>query len=169
MELLQNIKLMRKIITPNQAIEISTKLRSENKKIVLTGGCFDILHIGHITYLTNAKKQADFLFVFLESDENIKKVKGPNRPINTQADRAKILEHLEIVDYIIPLPIFESNTNYDELVILLKPAIIATTKGDFSKIHKDRQARLIGAKVVNVTEQISNQSTTRLVDVLKEI
>ncbi len=74
-----------------------------------------------------------------------------------------------MVDYIIPLPTLKNDKDYDGLVILLKPAIIATTKGDSSKIHKDRQAGLIGAKVVEVTEEVSNQSTSRLVNILKEI
>ena len=160
---------MNKILNTEQAIKLSKKIGSEGKTVILTGGCFDILHVGHITFLTNAKKQGDVLFVFLESDENIKKIKGPHRPINTQADRAIILANLSIVDYIIPLPPFKNDEDYDELVISLKPAIIATTKGDLSRIHKDRQAGLIGAKVVEVTEQVSNQSTSRLVDILKDI
>lgn len=160
---------MNKILSTEKAAEIANKLNKQSKKIVLAGGCFDILHIGHIEYLTNAKKHGDVLFVFLESDENIKKLKGRNRPINTQADRAAILGSLSIIDYVIPLPVFKKDEEYDNLVISLKPAIIATTKGDSSRAHKDRQAGLIGAKVVDVIEPISNQSTTKLIKVLKEI
>ncbi len=68
---------MNKIISTEQAIKLSEKIRNEGKTIALAGGCFDILHIGHIEYLANAKKHGDVLFVFLESDENIKKIKGP--------------------------------------------------------------------------------------------
>ncbi len=160
---------MGKIINPPQATQISNKLKSGGKKIVLAGGCFDILHAGHIAYLTNAKKEGDVLFVFLESDENIKKIKGPNRPINAQKDRALILSNLQMVDYIIPLPVFKKDKDYDGLVISLKPAIIATTKGDSSKTHKERQSRLIGARVVEVVETVSNSSTTRLVNILNEL
>jgi len=160
---------MNKILTTDQAIKLTRDLSNKGKIIVLAGGCFDILHIGHIEYLTNAKKQGDVLFVFLESDESIKNIKGQNRPINTQKDRAIILASLEMVDYVIPLPIFKKDKEYDGLVISIKPAIIATTKGDSSKTHKERQAGQIGAKVVDVTEEVNNQSTSRLIDILKEI
>ncbi|HSW48449.1 MAG TPA: adenylyltransferase/cytidyltransferase family protein [Candidatus Saccharimonadales bacterium] len=160
---------MNKILSIKNAVKLSKKLQNEGKKIVLAGGCFDILHIGHIDYLTKAKKQGDILFVFLESDENIKKIKDEKRPINTQADRATILASLSMVDYVIPLPLFRSHKEYDELVISLKPGIIATTKGDSAKSHKERQAGLIGAKVIEVTNQIVNKSTTKLLEILTEL
>lgn len=158
-----------KIITPEQAIKISKQIQSKGQKIVLVGGCFDILHIGHITFLENAKKQGDILFVLLENDETIKKLKGENRPINTQKDRSKILIHLSMVDCVVMLPDIVDNKTYDDLVISLKPAIIATTAGDINRVHKERQAKIIGAKVVDVINEISNQSTTRLINILREI
>lgn len=158
-----------KILTIQGAIDLSRKLHAENKKIVLAGGCFDVLHVGHINYLANAKKQGDVLFVLLEPDENIRKIKGSNRPINTQSDRAKILENLEMIDCVVKLPYLKSNGDYDELVKSIKPAIIAITEGDSGEIDKKRQGDLIGARVVAVTDQITNQSTTRLIKVLNEI
>ena len=118
---------MDKILTPEQAVQEATKLNQEGKHIVLAGGCFDILHIGHITFLDKAKEQGDSLFVLIEHDENIKKTKGPGRPINSQDDRAKILASLSVVDYVVKLPAIIDNKLYDNLVIQLKPAIIATT------------------------------------------
>jgi FAD synthetase len=158
-----------KIITTREIIELSKKLNGEKKKIVLVGGCFDILHAGHIEFLTAAKKSGDVLFVLLESDENIKKLKGANRPLNSQRDRAKILENLEMIDYVVALPPLGSNKEYDELVSSLKPAIIAVTKGDPGLTHKKRQANLIGAEIAEVAEQVINQSTTKLIKILKEI
>ena len=160
---------MNKILSTEKATQTAKKLASQGKTIVLAGGCFDILHVGHLALLNEAKKQADVLFVLLESDESIKKLKGKNRPINTQEDRAKILESLEMVDCVIKLPNFENNKDYDKLVISIKPAIIATSVGDPSRFHKERQASITGAKVVEVTEQIVNQSTTRLIDILNEL
>src|SRR3990167_134264 len=119
---------MDKVVSIEKAIQITNHLNNQRKRIVLTGGCFDILHIGHISFLENAKKEGDVLFVLLESDESIKKLKGDNRPINNQEDRAKILESLKIVDYIIRLPYFENDKDYDKLISSLKPDIIATTK-----------------------------------------
>ena len=158
-----------KIITTQQAINVSEKLHTAGKKIILAGGCFDILHIGHITFLEKAKNQGDILFVFVENDETIKKLKGVNRPINTQKDRAEILANLKMVDFVITLPLVTNDHAYDELVTLLEPAIMATAFGDPNRSHKERQAKKIGAKVVDVTTQISNQSTTRLISILNEI
>jgi FAD synthetase len=137
------------------------------QKIVLVGGCFDILHIGHITFLEKAKKAGDYLIVLLESDQAIQKLKGKNRPINSQADRAKILSSLKVVDKVIALPVMK-DLDYDELVKKIKPAVIATTSGDSGIHHKKRAAKLVGAKVKVVTKNIKDQSTTNLVKLLSE-
>ena len=159
---------MRKILTIEDAIKISKKLKEQGKTIVLAGGCFDILHIGHINFLKEAKTYGDYLFILLESDERIRKIKGKNRPINIQKDRAEILSSLCFADYVIILPLFKDNNNYDNLITAIKPDIIATTKGDTQRIHKERQAKLINATVVDVVKNISNKSTTRLVKILSK-
>ena len=82
-------------------------LKAEKKKIVFTNGCFDLLHVGHIRYLSNAKKLGDFLIVGLNSDESVKILKGQNRPINQFEDRAMLLSALRSVDLVI---IFEEQT-----------------------------------------------------------
>jgi len=160
---------MDKILTTKQAAFVAKKLHKDKRNIVLVGGCFDILHIGHITFLENAKKQGDVLFVLLENDKTIKKLKGDNRPVNSQEDRGQILSHLSIIDYVVMLPEISDNKIYDSLIINLKPAIIATTTGDVNRSHKERQAKLVGAKVVDVTNEVSNKSTTRLINILHEI
>lgn len=159
---------MDKILTIKQATSTSKKLRENGRRIVLAGGCFDILHIGHIDFLKKAKKCGDYLFVLLESDEKIKNIKGKDRPINTQKDRAEILSSLYFIDYVIMLPLFKTNQEYDNLILEIKPDIIATTKGDRQIVHKKRQANIINAKVIDVIENISNQSTTRLIRLLSE-
>ncbi len=160
---------MNKILTIDEAIKKSEELQREGKKVVLVGGCFDILHIGHITFLEKAKKEGDVLFILLEDDVKIKELKGQNRPINTQEDRAKILASLTTVDFVVMLTPMQNDILYDELIIHIKPAIIATTTGDPGRSHKERQARLINAKVVDVTQMISNKSTTKLVEILNEL
>lgn len=160
---------MTKIITPEEAITIATKLNKQNKRIVLTGGCFDILHVGHITFLEKARKKGDLLFVFVEHDVTINQRKGHNRPLNRQIDRAKILSSLIMIDYVILLPTITENTMYDNLVIGIKPAIIATTAGDSNRFHKERQAKVIGAQVIDVTTLVQNQSTTKLITILNEL
>lgn len=157
-----------KILTTKKAIEVGKKLRQQGKKIVLAGGCFDILHIGHISYLEKSKAQGDSLFILLESDEKIRKTKGKNRPINTQEDRAEVLAKLQMIDYIVTLKGVLTNEDYDKLILAIKPAIIATTKADPYRMHKERQATLSGARVVDVTEVIQTNSTTKIAKLLRK-
>ena len=159
---------MNKIIKIDDAIKMAKELREQNKSIVLVGGCFDILHAGHIQFLEKAKKHADALFVLLESDKTIQKTKGQNRPIHVQADRATVLEALSIIDYVIMLPPLQTDSDYDDLLCKLKPIIIATTKGDPNRTHKERQAKLINAKVIDVMERIENKSTSKLAQLLAQ-
>ncbi len=154
---------MNKTLSLDQAITVSKKINSQGKSIVLAGGCFDILHIGHITYLENAKKAGDVLFVFVESDVAIRKLKGNGRPINKQLDRIKILESLEMVDYVILLP---ENPDYDKLANAIKPDIFAVTKGDKNRADKERQAKKVGGKVVDVVDSITSKSTSNILKLL---
>ncbi len=134
-----------------------------HKKIVIAGGCFDLLHLGHITFLKNAKAKGDLLIVLLESDKTIKKLKGKGRPIHTQDVRAQILSELKSVDFVLKLAEFTSDNEYDALIEKLKPEIIATTKGDKYDFHKKRQAKKIGAKLVYVAEPIKDHSTSKII------
>ena len=160
---------MNKILSTQTITQVANQLHQQNKQIILVGGCFDLLHIGHITFLEEAKKRGDTLVVMLESDEFIKKSKGENRPINSQSIRAKILAAIAVVDFVILLDSHMSNTDYDTVVFSIKPAIIATTRGDVNRHHKERQAKQIGALVVDVTPQISDKSTTKLIHLLNEL
>ncbi len=153
---------MNKIISINKAIEVSKRLRNKEKTIVLVGGFFDILHEGHIKFLQNAKKQGDYLFVLLEDDRKARKTKGSKRPINSQKDRAKILSTLEAVDYVILLKNMTNDSQYDKIIIQIRPAIIATTYNDPYIKHKKRQAKLVKGKVMCVIKRISDHSTTQL-------
>lgn len=157
---------MNKIIKIDAAIKLANKLKEQDKTIVIAGGCFDILHPGHILFLEKAKQQADVLFVMLESDETIKLTKGNKRPIHTQKDRALVLATLNTVDYIILLPPLKKDRDYDNLLLKIKPTIIATTTGDPKKFHKERQAKLIGINVVEVIKRVRDKSTSNLTKLL---
>lgn len=150
-----------KIIAANNAKFIAQKLIKEGKIIVLAGGCFDLLHEGHRSFLQKAKEQGDILIVMLESDLAIKTQKGKNRPVEQQSMRAQKLANLPYVDVVIMLDGILTDEDYDSLVTSLKPAIIATTKGDPYRYHKDRQAAKIGAQVKEVIKRIEEFSTTR--------
>ena len=159
---------MGKIVEVKKAVSEISKIKSGKKTVVLTGGCFDILHIGHIKLLRESKKQGDLLFVLLENDKTVKKLKGSERPINNQKERAEVLSSLSFVDYVVLLPEMKSNSDYDELVFSLKPDIITTTTGDLQGKHNERQAKEINAKVVYVVPFIKNRSTTRLAKIISE-
>ena len=88
-------------------IEIINIIKAERKKIVFTNGCFDLLHVGHIRYLAQAKKLGDFLIIGLNSDSSVKELKGEDRPINSFEDRATLLSSIESVDLVI---MFEEQT-----------------------------------------------------------
>jgi D-beta-D-heptose 7-phosphate kinase / D-beta-D-heptose 1-phosphate adenosyltransferase len=105
------------IITKDEVIPILKDLEERKKKVVFTNGCFDLLHAGHISYLEAAKSFGDILIVGLNSDSSVKKLKGKNRPINNEKDRAYLLAALEVVDYVI---IFNQDTPY-ELIKVVQP------------------------------------------------
>lgn len=149
------------IIIPSAKISSFTKTFSSSKHHVLAGGCFDLLHNGHISFLKKAKEEGDFLIILLESDVMIKKRKSANRPIETQQVRAEKLSNLNTVDLIILLPDEMKNDDYDNLVSALKPAIIATTKGDPGRHHKERQAKLVRGEVKDVITRLPEYSTTK--------
>jgi D-beta-D-heptose 7-phosphate kinase/D-beta-D-heptose 1-phosphate adenosyltransferase len=80
---------------------IIARLKARGKKVVFTNGCFDILHVGHIRYLKKAKKQGDILVIGLNTDRSVKQIKGEERPIVPEKERAEVLSALEFVDYVV--------------------------------------------------------------------
>ncbi len=149
------------IFSINQIHELFKQLNF--KKLVIVGGCFDLLHLGHIVFLQKAKEQGEVLLVLLESDQTIQRLKGKNRPIHTQEVRAQILAELKSVDFVLMLPPLDSDQAYDQLLMALHPSIIATTEGDEYDYHKKRQAKKVGAKMLYVTPVIKDHSTTRII------
>lgn len=93
---------MGKILSLKAFLRERAKLRRQQRILVFTNGTFDILHRGHVEYLASAKALGDALIVGLNTDASIRRIKGPNRPINTQADRARVLSALAAVDYVVP-------------------------------------------------------------------
>lgn len=158
---------MRKIINVEKAEQISKKLRHKGKRIVLAGGVFDILHVGHIKFLEAAKRQGDFLIVLLESDESVRISKGKKRPVNNQKDRAIILSALASVDFVVILNGVLKNKTYDKIIKQISPKILTTTAKDPGIKHKIRQAKLTGAKLIEVMKKMPNKSTSQIINSLK--
>lgn len=141
------------------SLSLIKSLKLLGKKIVFTNGCFDIIHKGHVEYLKKAKSFGDILVVGLNSDSSIKNLKGQNRPINNQDDRAVVLGSLSCVDFVI---IFSENTPYD-LIKQIKPDILVKG-GDY----KDKE--IIGSDIVNdvrIVDFVPNKSTTNIINKIK--
>jgi D-beta-D-heptose 7-phosphate kinase/D-beta-D-heptose 1-phosphate adenosyltransferase len=148
------------IKTFDEIEEIAIFTRKRNKKIVFTNGCFDILHLGHVKYLEEGKKLGDILIVGINSDESLSRLKGKNRPINSEYDRAYILAALECVDYVV---IFNQDTPY-KLIKKIQPNTLI--KGaDY------RNKEIIGSNIVKdvrLINFIEGKSTSKLIEKLQE-
>ncbi len=131
--------------------------------VVLAGGCFDIIHPAHKKFLRLSKEQGKILVVLLESDENIKKIKGKDRPMNNQNARAENLSKLESIDYIILLKTPTSSDYYENIVKSIQPDIIAVTAGDKHLSKKNEQAEQVKGKVVEVMKRENKYSTTKII------
>ena len=139
---------------------LSEELRVKNNRIVFTNGCFDLLHAGHVRYLETAKSFGDVLIVGLNSDQSVARLKGENRPINHQMDRAYILAALETVDYVV---IFDEDTPY-QLIEAIKP-ITLVKGGDY----KDK--KVAGQEIVDelkLVKFIENKSTSQIIKKIKK-
>ena len=135
------------------------RLRSKNKKIVFTNGCFDILHRGHVSYLDIAKSFGDVLVLGLNSDDSVRRLKGENRPINNEDDRAFILAALESVDYVVK---FGEDTPYD-LISIVKPDILVKG-GDYEG------KEVVGSDIateVKLVQFVDGKSTTKTINKIK--
>jgi len=110
-----------KLVERDRLKEIVAELKKKGKRIVLANGCFDLIHIGHIRYLKGAKAEGDILIVALNSDDSVRKLKGPPRPILTASERAEILSAFPFIDYIV---IFDEPT-VSSLLLDLKPDVHA--------------------------------------------
>lgn len=146
---------MNKKITNIKELKEILNKKHNDKKIVFTNGCFDILHRGHVEYLQKAKELGDLLVIGLNGDSSVKRLKGESRPINNEKDRAIILSALECVDYII---IFYEDTPF-ELIKKLRPDILV--KGGDYKIEN-----VIGreyAKETILIDFVEGYSTTKII------
>lgn len=154
-----------KIAPLNKLINIVKKLRKDNKKIVTTNGVFDILHIGHIRYLKKAKELGNALIVAVNSDESVKKIKGPRRPINNEHNRAEALAALEFVDYVI---IFNEE-NPIKLLTAIRPDI--HVKGGDYKISQIIERKIVEANngQIVLLPKVKGYSTSDLIKRIAEL
>jgi rfaE bifunctional protein nucleotidyltransferase chain/domain len=154
---------MGELVSITQAIDIRHRLRWQGKMVVFTNGVFDLLHVGHVRYLLEARKLGQVLFVGLNSDLSAQKLKGPGRPLVPQAERAEILAALACVDYVI---IFDEPTA-ERVVEVLQPDVY-TKGGDYADtadqtLPEASVVQSYGGRVV-ILPYTSGHSTTRIVE-----
>lgn len=145
-----------KILTTDELAAAINTLRKQNKRIVFTNGCFDILHIGHVRYLEKAKELGDVLILGLNTDASVKRIKGENRPVNNEHDRAVVLGSLSSIDYIV---MFDEDTPAD-LISRIKPDFLV--KGGDYRIE-DVVGRESAGEVVLI-DFIDGYSTTGIIE-----
>jgi len=138
------------------------KLKAEGKKVVFTNGVFDLIHAGHVDYLSKAKKLGDILIVGLNSDESVRRIKGEKRPILEQEERAFILSNLKPVDYVV---LFEDDTPAKLISEIIPDILVKGADWSVEKIVGKDVVENNGGKVMNI-EFVNDQSTSRIIDLI---
>lgn len=152
-----------KILPREELARRSYDLRAAGRRLVLTNGCFDLLHVGHVRYLAAARSMGDVLAVGINSDASVRRLKGPNRPVNPQADRAEVLAALESVDFV---TVFDEDTA-TALAEIVSPSVYVKG-GDYSSDPSDPNFPIEGLAVlqrggqVRTVDYVPGRSTSEI-------
>ena len=151
-----------KILSLSELTRAAADIREANGRLVLTNGCFDLLHVGHVRYLEQARGLGNFLAVAVNGDESVRALKGPGRPLNCAADRAEVLAALECVDFVTVFPELHATG----VIRATRPAIYVKG-GDYTLETLD--AEEVAALIETGTEiktlpLVSGKSTSRLIE-----
>jgi rfaE bifunctional protein nucleotidyltransferase chain/domain len=156
-----------KIVNPDRLAAIADAFRAQGRKLVLTNGCFDLLHAGHIRYLQAARALGDALAVAINGDDSVRALKGEGRPLNTESDRAEIVAALECVDYVVLFP----EVRVTRLIETVHPSIYVKG-GDYTpaSLHPEERAALekIGAEI-RILPFEPGHSTSGLIERVKRL
>lgn len=159
--------MTKKILQAEQLSAIAKEMRAQGRKLVLTNGCFDLLHIGHVRYLQAAHALGDALAVALNGDDSVRALKGEGRPLNTQGDRAEVIAALECVDYVIVF----AEVRATQLLEKVRPAIYVKG-GDYTAetLNTDERAALerAGAEI-RILPFEKGYSTSTLLEKIQKV
>lgn len=156
-----------KILDPDPLAVIAESFRAQGRKLVLTNGCFDLLHAGHVRYLQAARALGDALAVAINGDDSVRALKGEGRPLNSESDRAEIVAALECVDFAVIFP----EVRVTRLIEKVRPAIYVKG-GDYTPATLDPEER---AALENVGAEIRilpfepGHSTSELIERMKKL
>jgi len=150
---------MGEVVVHAELLEIIERLKSERKKVVFTNGVFDIVHRGHVEYLTKAKALGDVLLVGMNTDASVRRLKGPERPVVSQDDRAFVLAALHIVDYVC---LFDEDTPYNLIKAVVPDVLVKGSDWPIDDIVGKDIVEAAGGKVQTI-DYVPNHSTTNLI------
>jgi rfaE bifunctional protein nucleotidyltransferase chain/domain len=155
-----------KILTLAELARRAAEIRTQNRRLVLTNGCFDLLHVGHVRYLKAAAVLGDFLAVAVNGDESVEALKGAGRPLNCAEDRAEVLAALESVDFVTIFPALRAT----EVIEAVRPAIYVKG-GDYTLESLDREEvaalKRAGAEI-RTLPLVPEKSTSRLIERMRQ-
>jgi rfaE bifunctional protein nucleotidyltransferase chain/domain len=156
--------MIEKILNPEQMLGERQRLRAAGKRLVFTNGVFDLLHVGHVRYLAQARALGDALLVAINSDKSVRELKGPQRPVFDQAERAEILAALRHVDYV---TIFDDLSPRSLIAKLLPDVLVKGGDYKLDEIHGREEVEAAGGKVISLPF-VEGASTTALIERLKK-
>jgi D-beta-D-heptose 7-phosphate kinase/D-beta-D-heptose 1-phosphate adenosyltransferase len=140
------------------------RLRNEGARLVFTNGVFDLLHVGHVRYLAQARTLGDALLVAINSDRTVRELKGPDRPVFDQAERAEILAALRQVDYVV---VFDDVSPRRLITQLLPDVLVKGGDYQLDQIHGREEVEAAGGKVISLPF-VDGASTSRLIERMKQ-
>ncbi len=138
-------------------------LRKEGRKVVFTNGCFDIIHAGHVLYLEEARNLGDILVLGLNSDSSVQRLKGPDRPVNNEIDRAVVVSALASIDFVI---IFSEDTPYNVIKDIMPDILVKGGDWGVDQIVGSDLVLANGGKVMSLSFKEGN-STTSIIEKIK--
>jgi D-beta-D-heptose 7-phosphate kinase/D-beta-D-heptose 1-phosphate adenosyltransferase len=150
---------MGEVVVRTDFLKIRERLKREGKKVVFTNGVFDIVHRGHVEYLTKAKALGDVLLVGMNTDDSVHRLKGPQRPIVSQDDRAFVLAALRVVDYVC---LFDEDTPYNLVKAVVPDVLVKGSDWAIDSIVGKDIVEAAGGKVQTI-DYVPNRSTTNII------
>jgi rfaE bifunctional protein nucleotidyltransferase chain/domain len=151
--------MIEKILSPEQMLRERERLRAAGKRLVFTNGVFDLLHVGHVRYLAEARALGDALLVAINSDRTVRELKGPDRPIFDEAERAEILAALRFVDYV---TVFDDVSPRSLITRLLPDVLVKGGDYQLDQIHGREEVEAAGGNVIALPF-VEGASTTDLI------
>jgi rfaE bifunctional protein nucleotidyltransferase chain/domain len=152
--------MIEKILTGQAMLAERGRLRAEGYRLVFTNGVFDLLHVGHVRYLEQARGLGDALVVAINSDRTVRELKGPNRPVFNEAERAEILAALRVVDYVV---VFDDVSPRSLIAELLPDVLVKGGDYNLDEIHGREEVEAAGGNVISLPF-VEGASTTTLID-----